>query len=161
MAAGAAQAAADVGKAAPPYAIRTYDGQKVTSEDLKGKVVVINYWATWCTPCKAEMIAFDAYMRAHPRTDLKIFSIATEDSVPPVYLKKLAAALAFPLGRHLDGRGYGVLKGVPTSYVIDRSGVVRHAAAGAFDEESFDELVGPLLAQAAPEPAAASQVAAK
>ena len=155
LAGGGAQAA-DVGKPAPPYEILTFDKKTVKSTELQGKVVVINYWATWCTPCRAEMIAFDAYVRTHPNADLKVYSVTTEDSVPAYKLEKLASVLSFPLARHLYGRGYGVMKGVPTSYVIDRAGVIRHAAAGAFDERSFEAVVGPLLAQAAPE----TQVAA-
>ena len=148
--------AADVNKPAPPFSILTYDRQTVSSADLKGKVVVINYWATWCTPCRAEMIAFDNYIRAHPQSDLKVFSIATENSVPAYKLERLASVISFPLARKLYGHGYGVMRAVPTSYVIDRAGVVRHAEAGAFDEKSFEALVTPLLAQPAPDAQIAS-----
>ncbi|MDB5477074.1 MAG: TlpA family protein disulfide reductase [Phenylobacterium sp.] len=146
----AAAGRADVGQPAHDYTVLTFDRQKVSSVELKGKVVVLNYWATWCTPCKAEMIVFDDYIRKHPDTDLKIYSITTEDSVPPSMLIKLASILRFPLARKLYGRGYGVMEGVPTTYVIDRSGVLRHAKAGAFNALNFEALVGPLLAQAAP-----------
>jgi cytochrome c biogenesis protein CcmG, thiol:disulfide interchange protein DsbE len=146
--------AADIGKPASEFTIATFDNQKVLSAELRGKVVVLNYWATWCTPCKAEMIAFDRYMRNHPGTDLKIYAIATENSVPPRYLEPLSKALSFPLARKLSGRGYGVMKAVPTSYVIDRAGVVRYAEAGAFDDRSFEAVVGPLLAEKEPQAAA-------
>src|SRR6185437_10874471 len=137
----AAHAGTDLGKAARDYTITTMDNQKVTSAQLKGKVVVLNYWATWCTPCKAEMVVFENYLRTHPGTDLKIYAVATENSVPISKLKPLQAALHFPIARWLSGRGYGVKDGVPTSYVIDREGVLRFAEAGAFNDRSFAELI--------------------
>ncbi|HEV2533723.1 TlpA disulfide reductase family protein [Phenylobacterium sp.] len=161
--ASAAQAAdkpsPEVGKPARDYAVTTLDHHTVKAADLKGKVVVLNYWATWCGPCKLEMMAFENYMRTHPGTDLKIYAVMTESEVPAFKLQPLAKALSFPLATHLSGRGYGVKDGVPTSYVIDRSGVVRWAKAGAFDKESFDELVTPLLAEAAPAEPATTTVA--
>src|SRR5665213_338617 len=105
---GASAKAADVGKPAQDFTIMTYDFKKIGAAELKGKVVVLNYWATWCTPCKAEMITFDNYMRAHPGTDLKIYSIATEDSVDARKLRPLMSVLSFPLARNLHGRGYGL-----------------------------------------------------
>ncbi|MEO8115917.1 MAG: TlpA disulfide reductase family protein [Phenylobacterium sp.] len=147
---------AGLGKPARPYKIITFDHQTVPSTDLRGKVVVLNYWATWCTPCRAEMIVFDNYMRRHKGTDLAIFAVATEDSIPASKLKPLASVLSFPLAARLTGGGYGVMSGVPTSYVIDRAGVIRHAEAGAFDAESFDALVTPLLAEAPPVTVAAA-----
>jgi thiol-disulfide isomerase/thioredoxin len=153
-------AAADVGQPARAYTVLTFDRQKVSSAELKGKVVVLNYWATWCAPCKAEMVVFDDYVRKHPDTDLKIYSIATEDSVPPSKLTRLASVLSFPLARKLYGRGYGVMEGVPTTYVIDRSGVLRHARTGAFNAQNFAALVGPLLAELMP-PADAGAAGAK
>jgi hypothetical protein len=60
------------------------------------------------------------------------------------------------LAHRLSGSAFETLDGVPTNYVIDRSGVVRYAQAGAFDNETLDALIGPLLAEPAPAPAAAT-----
>jgi len=153
--------ASEVGKPAHDFTITTLDKQSVRLADLKGKVVVVNYWATWCTPCKAEMVVFENYLRTHPGADLKIYAVTTETVYSNSKLKPLQGILHFPLATKLwAGGAYGVKAGVPTSYVIDRAGVVRHAEAGAFDADSFDALITPLLAQPAPAAAVAAQPAA-
>lgn len=145
-----AAAPAEVGQAAPPFSLTTYDRQKVTMDELKGKVVVINWWATWCAPCKAEMPMMSAFHSRYKDAGFEIFGVTTEDSVPPHMLKKLAEALSYPLVRSFKGRGYPILKGVPTSYVIDRSGTVRYAKAGSFEAQEFTDLILPLLREPAP-----------
>jgi peroxiredoxin len=143
--------AAKVGDAAPPFEVTTFDRQKISSADLKGKVIVINYWATWSAPCRLELPVLDDFLRGRPQGDLVVFAVATEDSVPPAKLKPLAGLLSFPLVAKLSGRGYGILGGaVPTNYVIDRTGVIRHAKARAFTEDELEELLEPLLAEPAP-----------
>jgi thiol-disulfide isomerase/thioredoxin len=128
----------------------------VSSDDLRGKVVVLNYWATWCGPCRVELPDMDTYMRKHPGAPLAIYAITTEGSLPDSKLKPLAAALSFPLIKKIKGGGYGVLQGVPTNYVIDKAGVVRVAKAGAFSLDSLEETLTPLLAEPAPAVVAAT-----
>jgi thiol-disulfide isomerase/thioredoxin len=142
--------AADVGKPADAFVVTLLDKQTVSSADLKGRVVVVNRWATWCTPCKAEMAAFENYYRTHPGTDLRIYAVTTELQYPSAKLKPLQGLLHYPLATSITGWGYRVKAGVPTSYVIDRSGVLRFAGSGAFTLASFDALVTPLLAQSPP-----------
>ena len=138
------------GQSAPKFTISTFDKQKITSDQFKGQVVIVNLWATWCGPCKRELPELDAYYRQHAKDGLRIFAATTEDSVPDYLLKPLSAMLAFPLAHRLSGSAFETLEGVPTSYVIDRSGVVRYAKAAAFDQASLDEVVGPLLAEPVP-----------
>jgi thiol-disulfide isomerase/thioredoxin len=136
-----------VGKPAPPFTIVTFDRRTIRMADLAGKVVVLNFWATWCAPCRVELPMLDAYVRHHPSDDLKLFAVATEDSVPDSKLKPLANALSFPLATRISGPGYGPLEGaVPTNFVIDKAGVVRYAGKGAFTESGFSALIGPLMA---------------
>jgi peroxiredoxin len=140
-----------VGDAAPDFAVTTFDLQTFKLAQLRGQVILLNYWATWCAPCRAEMLVMEAYMRTRRPKDLRIFAVATEDSVSPGKLRPLAKTLSFPLARRLRGKDYGTIGGaVPTSYVIDRAGVIRHAKAGAFTDASFDSLITPLLAEAPP-----------
>lgn len=149
LAAPGAYARAKVGNPAPKFTLITYDKQRITLEDLKGQVIVLNYWATWCGPCKRELPLLDAYVRRHP--ELKVYAVATEDSVPPAKLKPLAAILSFPLIAHILGSGYGLVSNaLPTNYVIDRAGIVRYAKAEAFDLETLNAVVGPILAEPAP-----------
>ena len=153
-------AAAGVGDIAPPFTVTTFDKRKISSADLKGKVVILDYWATWCAPCRIELPVLDRYVRSHPGADLQVFAVATERSVPNSYLKPLAAIASFPLILSVSGRGYGTKRGaVPTNYVIDRDGVIRHAEAGALTMKFLEEVVTPLLA--APSPAVTQMQASR
>lgn len=144
----AALASPKAGEVAPPYQIKLFDKSMVTSVDMAGKVVVINYWATWCGPCKAEMPMMHTYHRQHKQLGFQIFGVVTKDSIPLSRMKKLAEALSYPLASDLKGK-YGLVKeSVPTSYIIDRKGIVRYAKPGSFDDTEFAALIDPLLKEA-------------
>lgn len=143
-----------VGRQATDFTITTFAKQKVTRASIRGKVVVLNYWATWCAPCKAEMPMMDAFHRRHKEEGFEIYAITTEDSVPPRQLQRLASILSFPLSNKIRTSSYGLIRGaVPTSYVIDRAGNIRYAKAGAFNAREFEALILPLLRQPLPAPA--------
>jgi cytochrome c biogenesis protein CcmG/thiol:disulfide interchange protein DsbE len=141
---------AKVGRPAPPTTITLFDHSKVKLADLRGKVVVINHWATWCGPCKAEMPMMSAFHARYKNAGFEIYGVTSEDSLPAYMLKKVADLLSYPLSRGLSGNSYPTLDGVPTSYVIDRSGIVRYAKAGSFTPREFAELLLPLLREPAP-----------
>ena len=141
-----ADAKPKVGQPAPALTATTIDTQPFSLEALKGHVVVVNFWATWCAPCKREMPMMDSFYK---QAGFEMIGITTMDSVPASGLKKLDAVLAYPLATRMNGRGYGAVKSVPTSYVIDRRGVIRHIQVGAFDDSEFNAAVLPLLAERA------------
>jgi thiol-disulfide isomerase/thioredoxin len=146
-----ALAGAKVGQPAPDFTVKTFDGRKIALSELRGKVVILNFWATWCGPCRVELPELDAYVRRHRGADLVIFAVATENSVPESKLRPLANVVSFPMVTRIKGGGYGLVKqAVPTNYVIDKAGVVRLAKAGAFDAQSLEATITPLLAEAAP-----------
>ncbi len=126
---GAARAAL-IGQPAPDFQVITLDGKKLALADFKGQVLVINFWATWCKPCRQELPLLDTYYQLQQHAGLRVLAVTTEDSLPLSQLKPLAAALTIPMVRRFKG-AYGPLKGVPTNYVIDRDGVLRYAKAVA------------------------------
>lgn len=147
----AARARAVIGKPAPKFTLTTFDHRKVRLADVAGKVVVLNYWAVWCGPCKQELPMIDAYVRKLGGDDLKVFAVTIDDTVSDNQLKPLASVLSFPLVTRIDSMSYGTIDGaVPTNYVIGRDGTLRYAQAAAFSFESFGAVVGPLLAEEAP-----------
>lgn len=138
-----------VGSVAPPMELTLVDGSKVNLADLRGKVVVLNFWATWCGPCKQELPLLDGYYRATQKHGLRVFAVTTEDSVPIAQLKRVFALMAIPAVRKLKGP-YEMLSGVPTNYVIDRGGRVVYAKAGAFELDDLNSILIPLLNAPAP-----------
>ncbi|MBE7217922.1 MAG: TlpA family protein disulfide reductase, partial [Caulobacteraceae bacterium] len=153
-----ALAAPRVGRPAPDFHATLYDGRKVSLADFKGQVLVLNFWATWCGPCKTELPLLNAFLAITQAHGLNVLAVASPDSAEPSALKPLAAKLAIPLVSRMSGP-YGVLGGYPTNYVIDRAGVVRYARAGAFDLDALNAVIIPLLNE--PAPAATTPVAAE
>jgi thiol-disulfide isomerase/thioredoxin len=144
-----------INRPAPDFHARTFDGRDVNLADYRGQVLIINFWATWCGPCKKELPLLDVYYRAAQERNygLKILAITTEDSIPINDLRPLAKQVSFEMARNFHGP-YRVLKAVPTNYIIDRNGILRYAKADAFDIDSLNEVLMPLLQQPAPADAA-------
>lgn len=146
-----------LGETAPNAQFQTVNRDRYDLASLHGKVVVINFWATWCGPCKAELPLLDGYYRAMKDHGLVVLAATTEDSLDERQLRKLFAVMAItPLHRVIGP--YAPLGALPTNFVIDRAGVLRYAKAGAFTLDDLNRVLIPLLN--APEPPSATTASA-
>ena len=141
-----------VGQPVPDFELVMLDGKRVHPKDLRGQVVVLNFWATWCGPCRTELPFLDNYYRAAQKHGwpLQIYAVATEDSLPLYKLKPLFAAMAIPSARRISGGGFDNYDALPTNYIIDRSGILRYAKSGALDLDDANRILVPLMQEPAP-----------
>ena len=133
-----------IGELAPDVELMLVSGEKLKLSELRGQVVVINFWATWCVPCRKELPTLDSFYRATKQHGLRVFAVTTEDSLPLYQMKKLFAAMAISPVKRMKGP-YDTLEGVPTNYIIDRAGYVRYAKAAAFELDDLNRELIPLL----------------
>lgn len=138
-----------VGQPAPDVVLTLIDGTKTTLADHRGEVILLNFWATWCGPCRVELPLLDAYYRRTASRGLRVFAITTEGSLPAHRLKELFAAMAIPSVRRVKGMS-DTMPAVPTNYIIDRAGVVRYARAAALGLDDLNRELLPLLNERAP-----------
>jgi thiol-disulfide isomerase/thioredoxin len=153
MCAGASWATPKVGQPAPDFTVTTFGGRTVKLADLKGDVIILNFWATWCGPCRAELPLLEAYFKAYNKYGFQVLAVATEDSLPESRLRPVAAQLTIPFVKRLEGP-YRTVGAVPTNYVIDRAGNIVYAKAAAFNLAALDALIIPLLRKPPPQPPA-------
>lgn len=144
--------ALDVGKPAPPLRATTLDGADIRLADLHGDVVIINFWATWCAPCREEMPALEAYYQKYKAKGLRVLAISMDDPADADAVRKVMQAFSFPaaLERQADYRGYGRIWRMPMTFVIDRRGILRKDGSvgrPSIDAALLDTLVTPLLLQ--------------
>ena len=92
-----ARAAPEIGKAAPALVITELDGQTFDLAKLRGKVVLVNYWATWCAPCRKDMPKLDAFYRSHHQQNLEIIGISVDRQGDLAKVRKVMASLAYPV----------------------------------------------------------------
>lgn len=131
-------AGADIeGKPAPDFELKALDGKMVKLADLRGKAVLLNFWATWCGPCKVEMPWFVELQNKYGAQGLQVVGIAMEDDQGPVeeFTKQIGVNYTILMGKNAVGDAYSVV-GLPTTYYIDRSGkiVARHIGLVSLSE---------------------------
>lgn len=144
-----------VGEPAPPLVLHTLDGRNIATGDLRGRVVIATFWATWCAPCREELPLLSAYAARHAADGLQVlgFSLDGADSLNQV--RAVAASLSFPVGLLPSPwvPVYGRIWRLPVSFVIDRAGRLAHD--GWSDDppemtaERLRRVVDPLLANRA------------
>jgi cytochrome c biogenesis protein CcmG/thiol:disulfide interchange protein DsbE len=138
---------AAVNYAAPELSLQNIDGETKSLTDYRDQVVLVNNWATWCPPCKAEMPTLAAYYNEHSAAGFIIIAIEAGDALDGVSQFAQSRNLKFqvwldPNGESLKVFGNGSL---PNSYVIDRSGTVRYAWTGEINKAMLEKYVTPLL----------------
>lgn len=143
----AASAAAHVGFRAPEFALPALDGSRVALGDLRGQVVLLNFWATWCVPCRAEMPEIQAAYQTQRDQDFIVLAInaAEDDNTVAQFVQEFH--LTFPTLLDRDGavvRQYQV-QALPTSLFIDRTGVIRAANVGAMNRAYLEAQLATLL----------------
>ena len=125
-----------LGEPAPNFQLRDLEGRLVALSDLRGKVVLLNFWATWCGPCRVEMPAMEELYRMFARKDFEILAVSTDAegvSVTRPFQKE--NRLTFPILHDPDyrvGLTYGA-RSLPMTFMVDRQGIVRHQIFGARD----------------------------
>lgn len=129
----------EIGAPAPDFQLWNLDGQPVTLSSYQGRVVMLNFWATWCGPCRVEMPAMEVLYREFPRKDFEILAISTDAQGPAVTRPfRDSLNLTFPILHDSDFR-VGVTYGtrtLPMTFLVDRRGVITHRIFGARDWQS-------------------------
>ena len=131
------------------FSLKTLDGRTLTSADLRGKVTVINFWATWCPPCKAEIPGFVELQQAYGEKGLQIVGVSVDDT--PDKLKPFAAEfkMNYPVLVGLDRDdlqdAYGPMWGIPTTFVISRDGRICRKNSGLVGKAKYETDIKGLL----------------
>jgi cytochrome c biogenesis protein CcmG, thiol:disulfide interchange protein DsbE len=139
-------AAPEIGAAAPALVLTALDGQTFDLAKLHGTVVLVNYWATWCAPCRKEMPKLNAFYRRYHDRGLEIIGISIDFPRDAAKAEKAAKALAYPtaLAKAITEDGFGKPQGVPITWVIDADGKIRDRFIEVRDE-LLNGIVVPLL----------------
>jgi peroxiredoxin len=131
---------------APPLTVTLSDGGDFDLDAMRGKVVLVAFWATWCGPCLEEMPALEKYYREHKADGFEVIALSVDKPGNRAKAFKVIAKLSFPGALLSDAsrNGFGMPEAVPVSYLVDAQGVVRDKFI-AIDEDLLDEVITPLL----------------
>ena len=126
------------GKSAPAFTLVNLDGKKVSLADFKGKPVLVNFWATWCGPCKLEMPWFEEFNKKYSAQGLVILGVAADEAGKNVIAgtaKKSGVTYPILLGDDKMEEAYGGIDYLPETFYVDRSGKVLLGTAGVSSED--------------------------
>jgi peroxiredoxin len=123
---------------APDFALKGLDGKTVKLSDFKGKVVILDFWATWCPPCKAEIPGFiDLYKTYKDKGLVVIGAALDEEKKVRDFVKKYGVNYPVVLGDQETAQAYGGIRGIPTTFIIDRTGHIAGQHVGYREMEVF------------------------
>jgi cytochrome c biogenesis protein CcmG/thiol:disulfide interchange protein DsbE len=138
------------GERAPPLALADLSGRQLDVSKLRGKVVAVNFWATWCSPCRDEIPELARFWAANRGRCFELVGVAEESAREDV--AKLAAAIPYPvvLDERAEALGPWGVQGYPVTFVLDPEGKVREVFRGGISGREFEDAVKPLLPSTCP-----------
>jgi peroxiredoxin len=149
ISAGIAGSAASTSQSAPDFTLRSLDGRNVRLQELRGQVVMVNFWASWCAPCRVEMPHLNKLADKYHASGFTLLGVNVDDDLKNGSAAATKMGLHFPVLHDADKRvvkAYDVAT-MPSTVLIDRDGRVRHLHRGYRDgyEETYDKQVRELL----------------
>lgn len=135
-------------KVAPDFTLNDASGKPVTLSEFRGKVVLLNFWATWCPPCRIEIPWFSEFQEAYGDSDLVVLGVSLDEdgwkSVKP-YMEAKGMSYRVMVGNDDLASLYGGLKALPTTLIIDRSGRIAVTHVGLCNRREYESGVNTLL----------------
>jgi cytochrome c biogenesis protein CcmG, thiol:disulfide interchange protein DsbE len=136
------------GEPAPAFSLATLDGTPIDLDELRGQVVLVNFWASWCPPCRIEMPGFERVYRQRKDDGFVIVGIATDrhaESAIRAFVADHEITYPIALATQQVVRDYGGISSLPESFLLDREGRIRHRVIGYFAETALRAAVDRML----------------
>jgi len=133
---------------APAWTLQDVNGRTVSSEQFKGKVLVVDFWATWCGPCRSEIPGYTDLQRKYGKDGLTIVGVSLDQGGPGVvkeFIEKFGVGYQVVMGDEAVQSAFGGMEAIPTTFLIDRAGQVRDRKVGAEPAEDYEKKVASLL----------------
>jgi thiol-disulfide isomerase/thioredoxin len=140
-----AQGAAMIAQPAPAWKLKDLDGHDISSDQFKGKVMVVDFWATWCEPCVGEIPGYIELQKKYGPEGLVIVGIAYRDFKGPDHVKKFAGEkgmnYTLVMGDETVAEAFGGIEAIPTTFLVNRQGRIVHHKIGAMPRDEYEKLV--------------------
>jgi peroxiredoxin len=140
-------------RTAPEFALKDADGRTVRLSDYRGKVVLLDFWATWCGPCKIEIPWFKDFQRKNKDRGFEVLGVSMDndgwDDVKP-FASRMGINYRLVIGDDAVSQLYGGIEALPTTFLIDRYGKIAAAHVGLSSKKSFEEGIEQLLQDPGP-----------
>jgi thiol-disulfide isomerase/thioredoxin len=129
---------------APAWKLTDLDGKTVNSEQFRGKVVVVDFWATWCGPCRSEIPGYAELMRKYGPDGLVIVGVSLDQGgvdVVKAFAKQIGINYPIVMGDEAVATAFGATEAIPTTVLIDRSGQMRHRKVGSEETSEYEKRI--------------------
>jgi peroxiredoxin len=129
---------------APAWQLKDVDGRVVSSDQFRNQVVVLDFWATWCGPCRAEIPGYGALQKKYAADGLAVVGVSLDQAGPGVVKKFIAEEkIGYQIVMADDQivGAFGGVEAIPTTFIIDRSGMIRYRKVGSMPPGDFEEVL--------------------
>ena len=135
-------------KAAPSFNVKTLEGKALRSTELRNRPVIVDFWATWCGPCRASMPHLSKMQSQYEKQGLTVIGMSVDDGAPAnvrKYANQLGIKFTLAMANDEILDAYGPIRSIPTTFFINRKGDIVRRVVGYIDGETMDDYVKEIL----------------